>query len=256
MSDSINDLIDIVIKLRSDNGCDWDKKQTSESLTPHLIEEANEVVDAILENNTTNLKEELGDLLLHIVFQTVIASEKKLFDFDEIVEQINKKLVNRHPHIFDKDYNGEDPSKIKNWELNKKSEKNRDSILDGMPKSLSSLIIAQRYQDKTGAVGFEWENHSQAMAKVDEELNELKNAIKNDDQKNIEEEIGDLLITIVNLGRFFDISAELALKKTNQKFYRRFNFIEKIVEKNNQKIEDISLLELLNYWGKAKNEEK
>ncbi len=256
MSDSINDLIDIVIKLRSDNGCDWDKKQTSESLTPHLIEEANEVVDAILENNTTNLKEELGDLLLHIVFQTVIASEKKLFDFDEIVEQINKKLVNRHPHIFDKDYNGEDPSKIKNWELNKKSEKNRDSILDGMPKSLSSLIIAQRYQDKTGAVGFEWENHSQAMAKVDEELNELKNAIKNDDQKNIEEEIGDLLITIVNLGRFFDISAELALKKTNQKFYRRFNFIEKIVEKNNKKIEDISLLELLNYWEKAKNEEK
>jgi|TARA_B100001741_G_C16531827_1_gene589900 tetrapyrrole methylase family protein/MazG family protein len=256
LSDSINDLIDIVIKLRSDNGCDWDKKQTSESLTPHLIEEANEVVDAILENNTTNLKEELGDLLLHIVFQTVIASEKKLFDFDEIVEQINKKLVNRHPHIFDKDYNGEDPSKIKNWELNKKSEKNRDSILDGMPKSLSSLIIAQRYQDKTGAVGFEWENHSQAMAKVDEELNELKNAIKNDDQKNIEEEIGDLLITIVNLGRFFDISAELALKKTNQKFYRRFNFIEKIVEKNNQKIEDISLLELLNYWEKAKNEEK
>ena len=256
MSDSINDLIDIVIKLRSDNGCDWDKKQTSESLTPHLIEEANEVVDAVLENNTTNLKEELGDLLLHIVFQTVIASEKKLFDFDEIVEQINKKLVNRHPHIFDKDYNGEDPSKIKNWELNKKSEKNRDSILDGMPKSLSSLIIAQRYQDKTGAVGFEWENHSQAMAKVDEELNELKNAIKNDDQKNIEEEIGDLLITIVNLGRFFDISAELALKKTNQKFYRRFNFIEKIVEKNNQKIEDISLLELLNYWEKAKNEEK
>tara|TARA_B100001769_G_scaffold252303_1_gene226575 strand:- start:202 stop:972 length:771 start_codon:yes stop_codon:yes gene_type:complete len=256
LSDSINDLIDIVIKLRSDNGCDWDKKQTSESLTPHLIEEANEVVDAILENNTTNLKEELGDLLLHIVFQTVIASEKKLFDFDEIVEQINKKLVNRHPHIFDKDYNGEDPSKIKNWELNKKSEKNRDSILDGMPKSLSSLIIAQRYQDKTGAVGFEWENHSQAMAKVDEELNELKNAIKNDDQKNIEEEIGDLLITIVNLGRFFDISAELALKKTNQKFYRRFNFIEKIVEKNNKKIEDISLLELLNYWEKAKNEEK
>lgn len=256
MSDSINDLIDIVIKLRSDNGCDWDKKQTSESLTPHLIEEANEVVDAILENNTTNLKEELGDLLLHIVFQTVIASEKKLFDFDEIVEQINKKLVNRHPHIFDKDYNGEDPSKIKNWELNKKSEKNRDSILDGMPKSLSSLIIAQRYQDKTGAVGFEWENHSQAMAKVDEELSELKNAIKNDDKKNIEEEIGDLLITIVNLGRFFDISAELALKKTNQKFYRRFNFIEKIVEKNNKKIEDISLLELLNYWEKAKNEEK
>ena len=125
-----------------------------------------------------------------------------------------------------------------------------------MPKSLSTLIVAQRYQDKTGAVGFEWENFSQAMDKVDEELGELKQAINNNDLNNIEEEIGDLLITIVNLARFFDISADLALRKTNQKFYRRFNFIEKIVQKNNQKIEDISLRQLLNYWEKAKHEEK
>ena len=256
MSKELENLINIVQRLRSEDGCEWDKKQTSESLTPHLLEEANEVVDAILENNPENLKEELGDLLLHIVFQATIASEKKLFDFDGLAKKINEKLVDRHPHIFDENFNGEDQSKAKNWELNKKIEKNRQSILDGMPKSLSSLIVSQRYQDKTAAVGFEWDNYEQAMYKVEEELNELKIAIKNDDKKNIEEEIGDLLITIVNLSRFFSISAELALKKSNQKFYKRFNYIEKIVEKNNQKMEDISLKELLNYWDDAKNKEK
>ena len=256
MSKELENLINIVQRLRSEDGCEWDKKQTSESLTPHLLEEANEVVDAILENNPENLKEELGDLLLHIVFQATIASEKKLFDFDELAKKINEKLVDRHPHIFDENFNGEDQSKAKNWELNKKIEKNRQSILDGMPKSLSSLIVSQRYQDKTAAVGFEWEDYEQAMYKVEEELNELKIAIKNDDKKNIEEEIGDLLITIVNLSRFFSISAELALKKSNQKFYKRFNYIEKIVEKNNQKMEDISLKELLNYWKDAKDKEK
>ena len=256
MSKELENLINIVQRLRSEDGCEWDKKQTSESLTPHLLEEANEVVDAILENNPENLKEELGDLLLHIVFQATIASEKKLFDFEELAKKINEKLVNRHPHIFDENFNGEDQSKAKNWELNKKIEKNRQSILDGMPKSLSSLIVSQRYQDKTAAVGFEWDNYEQAMYKVEEELNELKIAIKNDDKKNIEEEIGDLLITIVNLSRFFSISAELALKKSNQKFYKRFNYIEKIVEKNNQKMEDISLKELLNYWNDAKDKEK
>ena len=252
----LKNLIKIVKRLRSDDGCEWDKKQTAESLTPHLLEEANEVVDAILEKNNDNLKEELGDLLLHIVFQAAIASEKKLFDVEDIIKTINHKLIVRHPHIFDKNYNGKDQSRIKNWELNKKVEKNRQSILDGMPKSLSSLIIAQRYQDKTGAVGFEWENYNQAMDKVDEELNELKEAIKNNNQTNIEEELGDLLITIVNVSRFFNVSAELALKKSNQKFFKRFNYIENIIEKNNQKMEDISLKELLNYWKEAKDEEK
>ena len=254
--DSMKELINIVIKLRSDNGCEWDKKQTPESLAPHLIEETYEVVDAILDKNIENLKEELGDLLLHIIFQSVIASEQDQFQLDDIIRNINKKLKDRHPQIFNKNYMDKGSSKLQNWELNKKKEKKRKSILDGVPNSLPSLIVSQRYQDKTGAVGFEWENVSQAMNKVDEELGELKQAIKNNDLNNIEEEIGDLLITIVNLARFFDISADLALRKTNQKFYRRFNFIEKIVKKNNKKIENISLGELLNYWEKAKNEEK
>ena len=133
MSEAVKELIDIVIKLRSDNGCDWDRKQTSESLIPHLIEEANEVVDAVLEDDSENLKEELGDLLLHVVFQAVIASEKKSFDFEEVVQQINKKLIKRHPHIFDEYHEGKDLSNTKNWELNKKNEKNRESIRPILP---------------------------------------------------------------------------------------------------------------------------
>jgi tetrapyrrole methylase family protein/MazG family protein len=254
--ESLKELIDIVITLRSDNGCEWDKKQTPKSLTPHLIEETHEVVDAILDNDTENLKEELGDLLLHIIFQAVIASERDQFQLDDIIKNINKKLTERHPHIFDKNFKGDEPSKVKNWELNKKKEKKRKSILDGVPNSLPSLIVSQRYQDKTGAVGFEWENSNQAMLKVDEELNELKNAIKNNDYKNIEEEIGDLLITVVNIARFFSVSAELALKKTNKKFYRRFHHIERVVNNKKQNIEDLSLKELLNYWEEAKNEER
>ena len=254
--ESLKELIDIVVTLRSDNGCEWDKKQTPESLTPHLIEETHEVVDAILDNNSENLKEELGDLLLHIIFQVVIASERNQFELDDIIKNINKKLTDRHTQIFDKNYKGADSSRTKNWELNKKKEKNRKSILDGVPNSLSSLIVSQRYQDKTGAVGFEWENSDQAMLKVDEELNELKNAIQNNDDKNIEEEIGDLLIAVVNIARFFNVSAELALKKTNKKFYNRFNYIEEAIANKKQNIEKLSLKELLNYWEKAKSEEK
>tara|TARA_A100000164_G_scaffold381383_1_gene432779 strand:- start:2488 stop:3267 length:780 start_codon:yes stop_codon:yes gene_type:complete len=254
--DSMRELINIVIKLRSDNGCEWDKKQTSESLTPHLIEETYEVVDAILDKNIENLNEELGDLLLHIIFQSVIASEQGQFQLDDIIKNINKKLKDRHPHIFNKNYMDKDSSKLQNWELYKKKEKKRKSILDGVPNSLPSLIVSQRYQDKTGAVGFEWENANQAMLKVDEELNELKNAIKNNDNKNIEEEIGDLLITVVNIARFFNVSAEIALKKTNKKFYKRFHYIENAVSRKKENINDLTLKELLNYWEKAKNEEK
>lgn len=254
--DSMKELIDIVIKLRSDNGCEWDKKQTSESLAPHLIEETYEVVDAILNKNIENLKEELGDLLLHIIFQSVIASEQDQFQLDDIIKNINKKLKERHPHIFNKNYMDKGSSKLQNWELSKKKEKKRKSILDGVPNSLPSLIVSQRYQDKTGAVGFEWENANQAMLKVDEELNELKNAIKNNDNKNIEEEIGDLLITVVNIARFFNVSAEIALKKTNKKFYKRFHYIENAVSRKKENINDLTLKELLNYWEKAKNEER
>jgi tetrapyrrole methylase family protein/MazG family protein len=251
----LKDLISLVEKLRAPDGCDWDRKQTSETLIPYLLEESHEVVEAILENKPSLLREELGDLLLNIVFQAVLASEKKEFTMEEVIDDINKKIVNRHSHIFSND-STENYSSKKNWELNKKKQKKRDSILDGVPNSLSPLIVSHRLQDKSAAVGFEWSNIEQAIKKIDEELNELKLGIKNQDKENIEEEIGDLLTTIVNLSRFLNISSELALKKANKKFYNRFTALEKLILLDKKIINDLSLDELMEYWKKVKYEER
>jgi len=197
----------------------------------------------------------LGDLLLNVVFQVVLANEKKEFNMDEVISDINEKIVTRHPHIFSNDSDNNQSSKQK-WELNKKKQKNRDSILDGIPNSLSPLIVSHRLQDKSAAVGFEWDSINQVIRKIDEELDELKLGIKKKDQANIEEEIGDLLTTIVNLSRFLNISSELALKKANKKFYRRFTQLEKLILVDNKMINDLSLDELMFYWIKVKNEEK
>ena len=250
-------LIELVEKLRAPDGCDWDRKQTSETLIPHLLEESHEVAEAILDNKPLLLKEELGDLLLNVVFQVVLASEKKEFNMDEVIDNINEKITNRHPHIFDssRDNTGEYSSQ-KNWELNKKKQKQRDSILDGVPNTLSSLIVSHRLQDKSAAVGFDWSNIDEAIKKVDEELSELKLGIKNQNQENIEEEMGDLLITIVNLSRFLNISSELALQKANKKFYNRFTQLEKLILSDNKIINDLSLDKLMKYWKKVKHEER
>ena len=251
----LKQLIELVEKLRAPGGCDWDRKQTPETLIPYLLEESHEVAEAILDNEPSLLKEELGDLLLNIVFQVVLANEKKEFNMDEVISDINEKIVTRHPHIFSNDSDDNQSSKQK-WELNKKKQKNRDSILDGIPNSLSPLIVSHRLQDKSAAVGFEWDSINQVVRKIDEELDELKLGIKKKDQANIEEEIGDLLTTIVNLSRFLNISSELALKKANKKFYRRFTQLEKLILVDNKMINDLSLDELMFYWIKVKNEEK
>ena len=224
----LKQLIELVEQLRAPGGCDWDRKQTPETLIPYLLEESHEVAEAILDNEPSLLKEELGDLLLNIVFQVVLANEKNEFSMDEVINDINEKIVTRHPHIFSDESDNNQSSKQK-WELNKKKQKNRDSILDGIPNSLSPLIVSHRLQDKSAAVGFEWDSINQVIRKIDEELDELKLGIKKKDQANIEEEIGDLLTTIVNLSRFFNISSELALKKANKKFYHRFTQLEKLV---------------------------
>jgi len=251
----LKQLIKLVQKLRAPDGCDWDRKQTSETLIPYLLEESHEVAEAILENKPSLLKEELGDLLLNVVFQVVLANEKKEFNMDEVIDDINKKIVNRHPHIFSDDSVDRYSSK-KNWELNKKKQKKRDSILDGVPNSLSPLIVSHRLQDKSAAVGFEWSTINQAINKIDEELEELKLGIKNKNQENIEEEIGDLLTTIVNLSRFLNLSSELALKKANKKFYNRFTQLEKLILLDKKIINNLSLDELMKYWKKVKNAEK
>jgi len=251
----LKQLIELVQKLRAPDGCDWDRKQTSETLIPYLLEESHEVAEAILENKPSLLKEELGDLLLNVVFQVVLANEKKEFNMDEVIDDINKKIVNRHPHIFSDDSVDRYSSK-KNWELNKKKQKKRDSILDGVPNSLSPLIVSHRLQDKSAAVGFEWSTINQAINKIDEELEELKLGIKNKNQENIEEEIGDLLTTIVNLSRFLNLSSELALKKANKKFYNRFTQLEKLILLDKKIINNLSLDKLMKYWKKVKNAEK
>jgi MazG family protein len=251
----LKQLIELVEKLRAPGGCDWDRKQTPETLIPYLLEESHEVAEAILDNEPSLLKEELGDLLLNIVFQVVLANEKNEFSMDEVINDINEKIVTRHPHIFSDESDNNQFSKQK-WELNKKKQKNRDSILDGIPNSLSPLIVSHRLQDKSAAVGFEWDSINQVIRKIEEELDELKLGIKKKDQANIEEEIGDLLTTIVNLSRFLNISSELALKKANKKFYHRFTQLEKLVLMDSKIISNLSLDELMLYWIKVKNEEK
>ena len=246
------DLIDIIKKLRSPSGCDWDKSQTSHSLLPYFIEEVYELIDSIDKKNYENIKEELGDVMLHLIFQSQIATEKGLFTINDILDNINIKLVNRHPHVF----NGSSQSKIdtgkQNWEYKKHIEKGRTSRLGGVPNILPSIIFSQRIQEKASFAGFDWVNIDEVWEKLYEEINELKSAQKENNFKKIQEEIGDLLFTVINLSRFFDISAENALRKSNKKFVKRFQLLEKEVSESNKNIEDIRLEELDKIWSKVK----
>ena len=241
--DKFDKLIEIVKKLRSPNGCDWDKEQTHESLVPYLLEETHEVIEAIENKDYDSLKEELGDLILHVIFQADLASDKNKFSVQDLLDGINKKLINRHPHIFSN--NSDDSYKKGSWEATKKKEKNRDSVLDGVPKSLPALLLSRRIQEKAAGVGFDWDNNSQVMGKVDEEVLELKESMV--ENKGIDEELGDVLFSLVNLSRHLDIDPELSLKRSTEKFINRFKAIEKEVD-----IEKLSLEELDQIWNKNK----
>ena len=241
--DKFDKLIEIVKKLRSPNGCDWDKEQTHESLVPYLLEETHEVIEAIENKDFDALKEELGDLILHVIFQADLASDKNKFSVQDLLDGINKKLINRHPHIFSN--NSDDSYKKGSWEATKKKEKNRDSVLDGVPKSLPALLLSRRIQEKAAGVGFDWDNNSQVMGKVDEEVLELKESMV--ENKGIDEELGDVLFSLVNLSRHLDIDPELSLKRSTEKFIKRFKAIENEVD-----IEKLSLEELDQIWNKNK----
>lgn len=244
----IDDLLLTINKLRSENGCEWDKKQTSESLIPYLIEEVYEVIDSIDKKNSNNLLEELGDLLIHVLFQCDIANDKKQFNLDDVILLANQKLINRHPNIFSQKVY----SNNSNWELNKQKFKNRKYLLDGIPSNLPSLIKAQRLQEKAASTGFDWDNIGQVWDKLKEEIQELQEAKKSKVKDEIEEEVGDVLFTIVNLCRFFDISPDNALRKSNYKFLKRFNGIEDELKKENKKFENISIDEMNALWNKQK----
>lgn len=251
---SFERLLNIMDELREK--CPWDRKQTLQSLRHLTIEETYELADAILEEDMEGIKEELGDILLHIVFYAKIGSEKNSFDIKDVIDHNCEKLIKRHPHIYG-DITVEDEQQVKeNWEKLKLKE-GKKSILSGVPNSLPALIKAYRIQDKVKQVGFQWENAEQVWEKVMEELEELKAESGNEqpDTEKQEEEFGDLLFALVNYARYTGIDPERALERTNKKFIRRFQYIEESVKKNDGNLNEMSLQEMDALWDEAKTTE-
>ncbi len=244
-------LLNIMDDLRK--GCPWDKEQTFDSLRHLTIEEVYELSDAILNKNMSDIKDELGDLMLHLVFYAKIASETHDFDIKDVIDSINEKLIFRHPHIYGDAEVTDAEDVLNNWEKLKLKE-GKKSVLSGVPKSLPPLIKAYRIQEKVKGVGFEWEKREDVWSKVIEELNELKAEVDNgSDKSKMEDELGDLLFAITNYARYIDINPEDALERTNKKFIKRFQYIESESAKDGYKIEDMSLEEMDFYWNKAKS---
>ncbi len=236
--------------------CPWDKKQTLESLRHLTIEEVYELSDSILSNDMPEIKKELGDIMLHLVFYARIASETNDFNITDVLNSISDKLINRHPHIYgDVEVNDENDVK-RNWEQIKLKEGNR-SVLGGVPNSLPALVKASRIQEKARGVGFDWEEKGQVWAKVEEELQEFKNEFNVDDEGSIdqeraESEFGDLLFSLINYARFININPEDALEKTNRKFIKRFQYLEQKANEYGRKLQDMSLAEMDIFWNEAK----
>ncbi len=255
MSKRFNNLLKIMSKLRGKNGCPWDKEQTTESLKPFLIEEAYEVIEAIDEKSPEKLKEELGDLLLQVVFHAQLAKERKEFDMENILETLEEKLIRRHPHVFG-DVSYEDAKEVlAQWERIKKEEKansKRESMLDSVPKELPALLRAHRLQDKAARVGFDWKHINDVFAKVEEEIKEFKGAIKEKNSDEVEDELGDIFFALVNVARFLEINPEDALRKTISKFISRFRYIEERAKEAKRELSDMTLEEMDKFWEEAK----
>ncbi|MDG1219154.1 MAG: nucleoside triphosphate pyrophosphohydrolase [Flavobacteriaceae bacterium] len=246
---SFNRLLEIMNRLR--NECPWDKEQTMESLRHLTIEETYELSEAILSNEINEIKNELGDLLLHIVFYSKIASEKKHFDINDVINGICDKLIHRHPHIYS-DVKLDNIEEVKkNWEIIKKNEHNRGA-LSGVPKSLPSLIKAMRIQEKASGMGFKWDNKIDVLDKVIEEIREFKLELSKSNLDLMEDEFGDILFSLVNYATYNKINPVKALEKTNIKFINRFNYLEKIAEKSNKSISKMTSTELKKHWDDAK----
>ena len=244
-------LLDIMDELRAK--CPWDKKQTFESLRYLTIEETYELGDAILNSNLSEIKKELGDLLLHIVFYAKLGSEKQVFDIADVANNISDKLIYRHPHIYGNlKVNNENDVK-KNWEALKLKE-GKDRVLGGVPKGLPSIVKAQRIQEKAAGVGFDWDKSEQIWLKVQEEIAEFEEEVSKGDLKRSEEEFGDVLFSLINYARFLKINPDNALELTNQKFIKRFDFIESKAKELEKKLSDMSLSEMEAIWKESKNQ--
>jgi XTP/dITP diphosphohydrolase len=246
---AIDRLLTIMDELREQ--CPWDRKQTLQSLRHLTIEETYELGDAILENDLTEVKKELGDLLLHIVFYSKIGSETKDFDIADVANGICEKLISRHPHIYG-DVKVADEEEVKrNWEKLKLKE-GKKSVLEGVPQSLPAMVKANRIQDKVASVGFDWEKPEQVFEKLQEELHEFKTEVALADQEKMESEFGDVLFSMINYARFLDINPENALERTNKKFMKRFQYLEEKALSSGKMLKDMSLQEMDVFWEEAK----
>jgi MazG family protein len=264
MSKTFDELVSVMSRLRAPGGCPWDREQTYASLAQYLLEEAYETFDAIQEadqtGDTRNLREELGDILLQVVFHSTIAAEKGDFTIDEVAGGVTQKLILRHPHVFGDAHLETASDVLNNWDTLKanerkasgKKEVKTDSILDDVPIHFPALLEALKLTKKAAKVGFDWEDAEQIFDKLDEETGELKTAIAENDAEKIDEEIGDLLFVIVNLARKFEVEPETALKKTNRKFRRRFGFIERELKARGKPFEESSLEEMDALWNESK----
>jgi len=248
---SFSDLIKIINELREK--CPWDRKQTKETLRALTLEECYELSESILSNDINSIKNELGDILTHIIFYSKMFSEKNNFSIYDVIHDQSEKLIRRHPHIYG-DIDVADESEVKkNWEIIKlKESTQKRSILDGVPKSLPAMLKSWRVQEKVGGVGFKWADVSGCLDKIDEEFKELKFEIDNNNKKNIEDELGDVFFSLVNFARFLNVNPIDALEKTNQKFIKRFKKMEQKITNDKRKIEELELEELDLYWKKVK----
>ena len=241
------------------DGCPWDLKQDYNSLAPYSIEEAYELVDAIENNDIEEIKSELGDLLLQVILISQVANDKGDFNFDDVANEISKKIIRRHPQIFDKNYN-ENDLPHESWEKIKKLEKNKSTntqnTLDQVEKNIPTLLRSVKLQKKAASLNFDWENETQILNKIDEEIYELKDAFKLNDKKMIEEELGDLFFTIINLSRHLNLDPEQTIRKANKKFTTRFNEMENFIEDNKLKWHNLKKHDFKNLWNKIKNKQR
>ena len=256
LTDEINNLLQTFKKLRDPSqGCPWDKEQDFKSIASCSIEEAYEVADAIEREDFNDLKEELGDLFFQIIFHSGMAEEKKLFNFEEVVKELNDKLIRRHPHVFDKKQEMSASESLEIWEKEKKKErekKNLISLMDDIPKNLPSLTRAKKIQKRAKSVGFDWQNENEVIRKIDEEIDELKRAKASQKKEDISEEIGDLFFTLVNLSRHYNLEPEDIIRKANLKFETRFRKMEDEASMANVDLKDLEINELETLWQRIK----
>ena len=256
IQNSLSKLIKITETLMGDDGCPWDKVQTRESLKPYLIEETYEVLEALDTNDPEKIKDELGDLLYQILFHSKISSLKGEFDFRDVIDNLSEKMVRRHPHVFKGEKLNTPDQVIGQWEEIKKKENNKanqKSILDSIPINLPSLIKAQKLQKKAAKEGFDWDQINDVFDKLDEEIKEFKEAVLKKTPADIQSEIGDIIFVITNIAKFYKVDAEEALRSTNNKFIKRFQYIEQKVDEKGKTIKDSPLEEMERYWQEAKN---